>query len=68
MPTENNASGLTLEERLGQAKENGKYYVTITEKHGDKLDHTNFLGEFPKDKILPSLEKLADLLKPLVDK
>ena len=59
---------LTLKERLEQAKKNGRYYITITEKRGDKLNHTNFLSDFPRDKILTSLEKLADLLRPLVDK
>ena len=67
MPTET-YSKLTLEEGLEQAKESGKYYITITEKRGDKLNHTNFLGDFPRSEIMPTLEKLAELLKPLVDK
>ena len=67
MPTETD-SKLTLGEGLEQAKKSGKYYITITEKRGEKLNHTNFLRDFPTSEIMPALEKLADLLKPLVDK
>jgi len=53
----------TLEQKIDEAIDSGKYLVMITEKHGDRLDHAFFTNDFPRNKVFPALEKIAGFIK-----
>lgn len=59
----NSVSSFELHKKFTEAVKSGRYMITIStcDKKGKKIDHFMSTKDFPRDDMMPSVEKLAEL-------